>query len=244
MPNFKIILEYDGSDFAGWQFQPEQKTLQGELERAIKRTSGEKLRVTASGRTDAGVHALGQVVSFRTDAKLDARAWHGAFNQYLPHTMRAMSVEEVPEDFNARFSAKGKQYEYIVINRKTPSAIRRNYAWHVPYELDYDAMVEASKLFIGCIDFTSFSATDTDAVTFTRTLSRLDMERDGEQIRFTFVSAGFLRHMVRNIVGTLVDVGRGRIAPLDITVILEAKDRKMAGTNAPPQGLYLVKVEY
>lgn len=244
MKNIKIILEYDGTEFSGWQFQPRQRTLQGTLEDAIKATTGEEMRVTASGRTDAGVHAYGQAVNFKTEANLDARAWLGALNHYLPRQMRVQDVEEVGPDFSARFDAKGKQYDYIIINRAVPSPIHRNYAWHVGMPLDFEAIEAAARELVGEHDFTSLRATDCDSNTPVRELRSLDVIKDSDRIRLSLKAGGFLRHMVRNIAGTLVEVGRGRFSPEDMKAILEARDRTKAGPTAPPQGLYLVKVEY
>ncbi len=244
MKNIKLILEYDGTGFAGWQFQPDQRTLQGELEAAVKKISGEDLRVTASGRTDAGVHALGQVVNFKTAAEMDAKAWLGALNHFLPVEMRALEASEEPEEFSARYSAKGKQYGYIVLNRYIPSPLKRNYSWHVPMPLDIEAMKEGAAHLLGEHDFTSFRAVHCDAVNPVRTLRLLEIQLDGNRVFFSLEASGFLRHMVRTVVGTLVEVGKGRFAPADVKEMLEARDRTKAGPTAPGQGLYLVNVEY
>ncbi|MHB8174737.1 MAG: tRNA pseudouridine(38-40) synthase TruA [Nitrospirota bacterium] len=244
MKNIKVILEYDGTGFAGWQFQPDQRTLQGEFEAAVKKISGEEFRVTASGRTDAGVHALGQVVNFKTSAGMDARAWLGALNHFLPPEMRALEVSEVPEDFNARYSAKGKQYGYIILNRQSPSPLKRNYSWHVPMPLDIAAMKEGAAHLLGEHDFTSFRAVNSDSINPVKTMRSLEILPDGNRIFFSLEADGFLRHMVRTVVGTLVEVGKGRFAPDDVKDMLEARARTKAGPTAPGQGLYLVRVEY
>ncbi len=244
MKNIKIILEYDGTGFSGWQFQPNRRTLQGEFEAAIRKISGEDLRVNASGRTDAGVHALGQTVNFKTGSEMDAAAWQGALNHFLPPEMRALEVAEVPEDFNARYSAKGKQYGYIILNRRVPSPLKRNYSWHVPVPLDLEAMKEGAIHLIGLHDFTSFRAVNSDTINPVRTLRTLEILPDGNRIFFSLEADGFLRHMVRTVVGTLVEVGKGRFAPDDVKAMLEAKDRSKAGPTAPGQGLYLVSVQY
>jgi len=244
MKNMKLVLEYDGTDFSGWQWQPGRPTLQGALEDAIRRTSGEEIRVTASGRTDAGVHALGQVVNFRTEASLDGRAWSGALNHYLPPQVRVLEASEAPPEFNARHSARGKHYGYIVLNRPAPSPLKRNYAWHVPAPLNFGAMREAAMRLVGEHDFSSFRSSDCDAKNPVRELRRLEIELDGFRIFFSLEASAFLRHMVRNIVGTLVEAGRGRFTPDGVGEILAARDRTKAGPTAPPQGLYLVRVEY
>jgi tRNA pseudouridine38-40 synthase len=244
MKNIKLILEYDGTNYCGWQWQPGQKTLQGALEEAVRKTSGEEVRVTASGRTDAGVHAWGQVVNFMTGAGLDCNSWRGALNHHLSHDIRVLEAAEAAPDFNARHSAKGKTYEYIVINRYIPCALKRGYTWHVGVPLDVEAMRDAAKGLIGEHDFTSFRAADCAAKSPVRTVWKLDLTQKGEAIKFSLGASAFLRHMVRNIVGTLVEVGRGRMHQEDVPAILDARDRTKAGPTAPPQGLYLVKVNY
>lgn len=244
MKNIRLVLEYDGAGYSGWQWQPNAVTLQGTLEGAIFKITGENLRVTASGRTDAGVHAWGQVVNFHTEATLDSNAWRGALNHHLPPDMRVLEAAEAPEEFNARHSAVGKRYEYIVLNRFAPSPLRRNHAWHVGVALDFDAMAEAARPLVGEHDFTSFRALACDAKSPVRTLRQLDVARDGDTIIFQLGANAFLRHMVRNIVGTIVEVGKGRFKPEDVQAMLDARDRTKAGPTAPPQGLYLVEVEY
>jgi len=244
MKNIKLILEYDGTNYAGWQWQPNVPTLQAALEEAIKRTSKEELRVTASGRTDAGVHAFGQVANFKTEASLDAYAWLGALNHFLPADIRVLTADEVAPDFSARYSAKGKRYGYIIINRVIPSAIKRNYAWNISFPLDVEAMKQGASYLVGTHDFTSLRATACDAESPVRELRELEVGRDDSRIFVSLEASGFLRHMVRNIVGTLVEVGRGVMKPEDVRTILEMRDRTKAGPTAPPQGLYLVGVEY
>lgn len=244
MNKIRVTLEYDGTNYAGWQWQPDEPTLQGALEEAIRKTSGEEIRVTASGRTDAGVHAYGQVVSFKTESGIDARGWQGALNHFLPDDIRVLDASEAPPDFSARHSARGKRYEYIVFNRHVPSPLMKNRAWHVGTALDVGTMMAAAGHLLGEHDFSSFQAAGCSANHAIRELRTLDISAEGELIRFSLEASAFLRHMVRNMVGTLVEVGRGRFAPDDVKRILEARDRTRSGPTAPPQGLYLVKVIY
>ncbi len=190
------------------------------------------------------MHALGQVVNFKTAAEMDAKAWLGALNHFLPPEMRALEASEEPEEFSARYSAKGKQYGYIVLNRYIPSPLKRNYSWHVPMPLDIEAMKEGAAYLLGEHDFTSFRAVHSDGVNPVRTLRMLEIQLDGNRIFFSLEASGFLRHMVRTVVGTLVEVGKGRFASGDVKDMLEARDRTKAGPTAPGQGLYLVHVEY
>lgn len=244
MKNIKITVEYDGTNYAGWQWQPDEPTLQGELEQAILRVTGRQVRVTASGRTDAGVHAYGQVVSFQTEAELEPYNWQGALNHFLPEDMAVIHAEEVVPEFSARYSARGKRYDYIVLNRRMPSPLLRYRAWHVSVPLDVDAMKRAALHLIGEHDFSSFQASGCSANHPVRELMLLNISMEGELITFSLDATAFLRHMVRNIVGTLVDVGRGRFDPDDVSGILAARDRTRSGPTAPPQGLYLMKVFY
>jgi tRNA pseudouridine38-40 synthase len=242
--NIKLVVEYDGTDYAGWQWQPDEPTLQGALERAISKTTGEEIRVTASGRTDAGVHAYGQVVNFQSESALSAKEWHGALNHFLPDDIRVLEAGDAEPGFSARHSAKGKEYEYVVLNRRMPSPLSRHRAWHVAVPLDTAAMRSAALHLIGEHDFTSFRAAGCSANQPVRELLMLKIEQEGDRIVFTLGANAFLRHMVRNIVGTLVEVGRGRFTPDEVKAILDARDRTRSGPTAPPQGLYLVKVIY
>lgn len=244
MKNIKITMEYDGTNYAGWQWQPDEPTLQGAVEKAIMRVTGEKLRVTASGRTDAGVHAYGQVVNFHTGAELKPHSWQGALNHFLPDDMTVLSAEEADPDFSARYSARGKRYDYIVLNRWTQSPLLRNRAWHVGFPLDVEAMRLAALHLIGEHDFSSFQASGCSASHPVRELMLLEVRQAGDMITFSLGASAFLQHMVRNIAGTLVDVGRGRFTPGEVGEILAARDRTIAGPTAPPQGLYLMRVFY
>jgi len=248
MANIRLTISYDGTGYSGWQYQPDEKTLQGTLEAAIGKISGALLRVTASGRTDAGVHAYGQVVNFHTAKDIPPNEWMGGLNHFLPEDMRVTDVSVAPEDFSARHSARGKMYRYVLLNMAPPSPLMLDRAWQVGYRIDIDAMRAAAGTLLGEHDFSSFRAAGCSANHPVRTLRRLDISDEpyerGTRITFTLEADAFLRHMVRNIVGTLVEVGRGRFSVEDIPRILEAKDRTRSGPTAPPQGLYLVEVRY
>jgi len=248
MVNIRLTISYDGTAYSGWQSQPDAVTLQDTLEAAIKRISGETLRVTASGRTDAGVHAYGQVVNFHTEKDIPPHEWTGGINHFLPEDMRIIDASVVPEEFSARYSARGKVYRYILMNVSPPSPLMLDRAWQLGYAIDIGAMREAAKSLLGEHDFSSFRAAGCSANHPVRTLRRLDIHDEpderGTRINFTLEADAFLRHMVRNIVGTLVEVGRGRFTVKDMADILEEKDRTRSGPAAPPQGLYLVEVHY
>jgi len=248
MANIRLTISYDGTGYSGWQSQPDGNTLQDKLESAIGKISGESLRVTASGRTDAGVHAYGQVVNFHTGKDIPPHEWMGGLNHFLPEGMRVIKADEADDDFSARHSARGKVYRYILLNVSPPSPLMRYRAWQVGYKLEIGAMRDAANSLIGEHDFSSFRAAGCSANHPVRTLRRLDIEDEpyerGTRITFTLEADAFLRHMVRNIVGTLVEIGRGRFGAEDAARILEARDRTLSGPTAPPQGLYLVEVYY
>lgn len=244
MPTLCVILEYEGSRFRGWQVQPQGPTLQGVLEEALQRLTGVPTRVVAAGRTDAGVHALGQVVSFSTARRLSPEAWKGALNTLLPPEVVVRGVREASEGFDARRWASGKQYRYDILARPDPSPFFRKRAWWVPWILQVEAMREAAALLVGTHDFSAFRAAGCAARHPVRTLRRAEIAVEGDLLRCWFEGDGFLRMMVRNLVGTLVEVGRGRMRPGAMGEILSAKDRRLAGPTAPPDGLYLVEVFY
>ncbi|MBI5378910.1 MAG: tRNA pseudouridine(38-40) synthase TruA [Nitrospirae bacterium] len=244
MPTFRMTLEYEGSRFHGWQAQSQGLTLQGVLEEALERLTGAPTRVVAAGRTDAGVHALGQVVSFATARRLSPEAWKGALNALLPPDIVVREVREAPEGFDARRWATGKLYRYDILARTIPSPFLRKRAWWVPWHLQVEAMREAAALLLGTHDFSAVRAAGCGAKHPVRTLRRADLAVEGDLIRCGFEGDGFLRMMVRNIVGTLVEVGRGRLRPGAVGEILSTKDRRLAGPTAPPDGLYLVEVYY
>jgi len=244
MPTFKLTLEYDGTNYHGWQVQPNLPTIQKALESTIKRVAQHEAHVTAAGRTDAGVHAMGQVAHFASTARLTAEEWLRALNGLLPTDIAVLSVEEVPETFHARFSAKSKLYRYRIFARPHRSALSRSKILHYPYPLDLDAMEVACRPLIGQHDFTSFQGSPTDNENPVCTITKLTVYRFGDEVIFEVEANRFLKQMVRNIVGTLLEVGRGKLQAGEVAGILAAKDRTKAGPTAPAHGLYLVKVDY
>jgi len=250
MRNLKLILTYDGAEFSGWQVQPDAATVQGTVASAIGRLTGEKVLPQGSGRTDAGVHALAQVVTFVTESSVPTENFVKALNDILPASVRVLSVEEMPAEFHARHSAKAKTYRYRIYRGAICPPFLARYVWHYPYPLDEEAMALGAELVIGEKDFTSFAAVDPERgkdgeiVSNVRTIFRSEWCRDGEEFVYTVRGSGFLHHMVRNLVGTFILVGRGTLSIKDVTRILVAKDRSAAGATAPAAGLYLVSVEY
>jgi tRNA pseudouridine38-40 synthase len=244
----KLTLAYDGTDFAGWQVQPRERTLQGTLEEVLAKITGEQIRVFASGRTDAGVHALAQVVSFDTATAHTAAVLHKALNAELPHDISALTVEEMPDRFHARRLAKRKRYRYFIVEGRVRDVFRRRYAWHVYRRLDFDAMREAANTLVGTHDFASFQSAGSKRETTERTVFELTLNRlpdpDPNVLQLDIEADGFLYNMVRNIVGTLLEVGQGVQSPVWVAEVLAAKDRQRAGCTAPPQGLFLVEVKY
>jgi tRNA pseudouridine38-40 synthase len=240
----KLTIAYDGTAFAGWQMQANQRTVQGVLEEALLPVEGTRVIVHAAGRTDAGVHAAGQVVSFSLTSGIACDALVLALNVRLDRDVRVMGAEEVPNNFNARFDARRKTYHYAIYSAPVVPPPLRHFVWHVPQPLDVRAMNEAAAALVGEHDFAAFQAAGSDVVTTRReVLSSRVVARDG-QVVYEVTGTGFLRHMVRNIVGTLVDIGRGRRAAADMTHVLQARDRAQASATAPPQGLTLVRVDY
>ncbi len=242
---FRIVIEYDGTDFAGWQFQPQERTVQDEIEKAIEQISGNRSRVTGSGRTDAGVHARGQVAHFSTTARLGPDEWVGALNANLPKDVRVLDAARADPGFDARRSAGGKWYRYEVFTGRVAPAIDRNRVWHLPMDIDVEAMRKAARYFRGEHDFRSFRGSGCASKNTVRVIRRLKIKRvDADRVIFDIEATAFLKHMVRNIVGTLVEVGRGRIAPKEVKDIINARDRRRAGPTAPAQGLTLMTVYY
>jgi len=246
MPTFKLTLAYDGTHFSGWQAQPGQRTVQGALREAWKEITGETVRMTATSRTDAGVHALGQVVGIVTQSELPSQQLLSGINAKLPDDIVLRSVEWVPEGFHATHDAVGKRYRYQLHNDRRRPLFDRHLVWHIPKRLDLEAMQRAGQLLVGKYDFASFQSAGSPRLSTERTLTAVKIARgDAEEparISIEISGDGFLYNMVRNIVGTLVDVGAGR-RPADwMSEVLAACDRKAAGQTAPPQGLMLVEV--
>jgi tRNA pseudouridine38-40 synthase len=249
MRNIKLVLAYDGSEFSGWQVQPDTSTIQGTLASAIGRLTGEKVLPQGSGRTDAGVHALAQVASFTTESPIPAANLTKALNDILPSSIRVLEVAEVPPEFHARKSARAKTYRYRMLRSSICPPFLARYVWHYPYPLDENAMRQAAALAAGEHDFTSFAAVDPERGEHednsnVRHIFCSTWEKDGEEFVYSVRGSGFLHHMVRNLVGTFLLVGKGTLAPKDITRILQARSRSAAGATAPASGLYLVSVDY
>lgn len=244
MRNIKIIIEYDGKDYNGWQKQPNKLNIQGEIERAIEEITGEKVDLIASGRTDAGVHALAQVANFKIEKDFPIEKIPYALNSKLKKSIRIKEAKEVDEKFHSRYTCKRKTYKYVINNSIQGTAIYRNLQYHFPEKLDDIKMNEAVKYLIGEHDFKSFKASGTSSKSSVRTIYDAKVTREGEIVTIELTGNGFLYNMVRIIAGTLVDVGEGKIKPEDVKKILLAKDRLKAGRTLPPTGLYLVNVEY
>ena len=245
MRNFKITLEYDGAAYCGWQRQQNGISIQQILEEAMERIIGERVSIIASGRTDAGVHALNQVASFKAQTALAVNKIFLGVNSVLPDDIVVKDAQEAPPDFNALKDAKGKVYVYRIRNQRLRPVLGRQYDWFIRFRLDLERMRRAASYLIGEHDFSCFCATGCDIKSRVRTVSRLDIVRkDDGLLEITVESGGFLRHMVRNIVGTLVDVGRGKLKPEDLPEIIASCDRKRAGMAAPARGLFLKEVKY
>jgi tRNA pseudouridine38-40 synthase len=249
MRNLKLLLAYDGTEFSGWQVQPEAATIQGALASAIGRVTGEKVLPQGSGRTDAGVHALGQVATFATQSPIPPQNLVGALNDILPPAIRVLEAAEAPAEFHARKSARSKTYRYRMYRGDICPPFLARYVWHYPYPLDEDAMREVAPLIVGEHDFTSFAAVDPERrreeeVSHLRRIFCSSWERQGDEFVYTVRGNGFLHRMVRNLVGTFLLAGKGTLKASDLKRILESRSRSAAGATAPASGLCLVNVEY
>ena len=257
MRNIKLTIAYDGTEFSGWQIQPGQCTIQGTLTDVLERLTRRRLTIHGAGRTDAGVHAAAQVANFKTQSDLAANEFQRAFNALLPPSIRVYAAEEVGPDFHARWSALAKTYRYRIFRGRVVPPFLWCYVLHDPYPLDFDAMAEAARCFAGEHDFTSFAAStgseeedrdrDTTRVIYRSELLRLpesDSANPGEEWVYVIRGKSFMRHMVRKIVGTLLEVGRGKLTPGDAQELFALRDRSKSGPTVPPQGLWLESVEY
>jgi len=245
MPRFKLTIEYDGTPYVGWQIQDNGPSIQGALTEAIFAFAGERVAVQGAGRTDAGVHALGQVAHVDLAKDWDVDNVRDALNFHLrPQPIAALKAERVADDFDARFSATKRHYLYRIANRRADLTLDQNRAWRVPRPLDAAAMHAAAQNLIGKHDFTTFRSTECQAKSPVKTLDRLDIARVGDEIRITAAARSFLQHQVRSMVGSLIHVGEGKWRAADLAAALAARDRTACGQVAPPHGLYLVRVDY
>jgi tRNA pseudouridine38-40 synthase len=240
----RLTLEYDGTAYYGWQVQAGHKTVQGELERAIKEITGRDVTLFGAGRTDAGVHALSQVANFKTSCRIPMAKWPHALNAHLPEDIRVVGAADVSPDFHSQVHAKEKTYRYAILNRDTASALRRTRVHLIRRTLDVDRMNEAAKLLIGTHDFRAFGSEMSKKERTTRTISAASVRRVDDEIWFDFTGDGFLYNQVRAMVGTLVEVGLGKRPPGWVREVLESRDRTKAGANVPAKGLCLVEVRY
>ena len=244
MPTYKLIIEYDGTNYAGWQRQPNHTSIQSQLEDALFQISQESTTTIASGRTDAGVHAFAQVVSFRSGKPLPPGDWTRALNGVLPKDICVRQTEQVSDSFHARYNAKCKTYEYRILNHPIRPVLDRFRIWHIPQPLNLVSIKEAASKLKGQHNFSSFEGAPTDNTNPICDILNLEILRELSVIRITFTADRFLKQMVRAMVGILVEVGQGKRSPSDIKNILEARNRSAAGKTAPPHGLYLMDVEY
>jgi tRNA pseudouridine38-40 synthase len=240
----KVVLEYDGSGFAGWQQQAHGRTVEAELKRALREITGQELKVYAAGRTDAGAHAEGQVVSFQTDGRISPRRLVAALNAKLPDDVAVLSAEEVPDTFHARYSARWRRYRYRYLDRSSRPALERGRCWQVRGPLDVDAMTKAAKALVGKHDWTSYCSASEPPDARVREMRSARVVRHGDIVELELVAEGFLRGLARSIAGALAEVGRGRRAPEWVGEVLDARDRRKAARTAPAGGLTLVEVIY
>lgn len=244
MKNIKLLLEYDGSNYCGWQRQKNGVSIEETVETAIKKIALEDIKLIGSSRTDAKVHAKGQAANFYTSSSIPVERLPYAINSKLPWDITVVDAIEVPMEFHSRYSCKGKKYSYKILNRKFPSPLLRNYACYCPFDLDLKAMKAAAKCFLGTNDFSAFRSTGSSVKTSVRTIKNVELLKDNDMIIMYIEADGFLYNMVRIIAGTLIEVGMGKIPYENIPAIIYGKDRKLAGKTAPPQGLCLEKIYY
>ena len=245
MTRWRLTIEYDGGPFMGWQRQDNGPSVQGQVEAAIQRMTGEQAIVHGAGRTDSGVHALAMSAHVDIARPLTGHRLRDGLNALVrPDPIAILAAEEVADDWHARFSCIGRQYEYRILNRRAPPAIRRGHVWHIPAPLDVEAMAAGAAMLVGRHDFTTFRSVQCQSNSPVKTLDRLDVVRDGDEVRIEAAARSFLHHQVRSMVGCLAMVGRGQWTPDDIKTALEARDRAALGLNAPPDGLYFVKAVY
>lgn len=245
MPRYKLTIEYDGTPYVGWQAQDNGASVQGVLTEAVAAFAGERVVIGAAGRTDAGVHALGQVAHVDLAKDWDTETVRDAINFHLrPQPVAVLAAERAAPDFDARFSAVKRHYLYRIVNRRADLTLDQNRAWRVPRLLDAEAMHAAAQRLIGRHDFTTFRSTECQVKSPVKTLDRLDVARDGDEIRVTAAARSFLQHQVRSMVGSLIHVGEGKWGADDLATALAARDRTACGQVAPPHGLYLVRVDY
>ncbi len=240
--NIRLLLEYDGTGFSGWQFQPGRRTVQGVLQEKLGLLLKERVAVVGSGRTDAGVHALGQVANFKTKSQIPLQAFYLGLNRLLPGDVVVLEAAEAEPDFHARFDARRRRYRYQIITQRSP--LRERFSWYIRYNLDFEVLQTLGRQILGSHDFTSFSSAQSEAENPMVEVFRADWRRSKDTVVFEIEADRFLHHMVRVLVGTMVDMARGKMDPDSFGDILRAKDRKRAGRTAPPQGLFLVKVTY
>ncbi len=245
MPRYRLTLEYDGTPFVGWQRQDNGHSVQGALEAAIEKLSGERVTVTGAGRTDAGVHALGQAAHFDLVKTFEPGKVRDALNYHVrPDPISVLEASMAGEDFHARFSATARHYLFRILNRRSPPALEAGKVWHVSPKLDAEAMHAAAQFLVGQHDFTTFRAAECQAQSPVKTLDRLDVSQRGEEIHIEASARSFLHHQIRSFAGTLRLVGEGKWQPRDVKKALEARDRTACGPVSPPEGLYLVRVDY
>ena len=242
--NFKLLIEYDGTAYCGWQRQKNDPTVQAAIETAINKMTGRKITLIGSGRTDAGVHAYGQVANFCCDTRLTADVFQKGLNSLLPDDIVIRACEPVSETFHARYDAKSKTYHYRILNQAIPAALFRQYAWHIKKNLDVASMQAALAGIVGTRDFKAFEGTGSPRAHTVRSVMKAQLTVEQGIVVFKIKADGFLKFMVRNIVGTLVDIGLGKRAPGDIETILASRDRGQASATAPPHGLFLMYVDY